>query len=219
MFEDRTARVAGLEAQGWHAVAAPPSRPCPSGAKGPADGVIGGWLWAAEERPGYDAEGSSGEPQVEPIPDAEEELAAAVALVSAGLDRLLAVDLAGVGGDKLLAAGPAVKALVSRAEAAQVALVGTIDTAGAYLGVGSATAGSWWVHHTNSDFGAARSLANAAKELRGLPVLAAAFAAGQVSFAHVRAVTDAVTSDRAAGVAALDDTLSAQVGEAGSASG
>ena len=108
-----------------------------------------------------------------------------VAAVAAAVDALAADDPAGLGWagqrERLRALGR----LVDRLEAQRVRLLAAADRSGALADDGAATAASWLRRHSTLTASQASERARLARRLAELPVIAAAFAAGDLGVVHV----------------------------------
>jgi hypothetical protein len=98
----------------------------------------------------------------------------------------------------------AVGRLIDRLEAERVRLVGVADRSGALADDGAATAAAWLRRHSTSTANQSAQRARLARRLRQLPVIAAAFAAGDLGVAH------AVQIDRLASDIGVDQITDVQ---------
>jgi len=136
-------------------------------------------------------------------------LADAVAGVEAALDRLAAVALEAEDDRVVLAAVEEQERLSSRLVAQQVRTLGHVSRTGAHGLDGAVTLNAWYRHRTRVDVGEATRRMKVVARLDRFPALAEAFAAGNVTPAHVAAVTTAATPSRMDAMADHDDTLTA----------
>jgi len=133
-------------------------------------------------------------------------LAAAVAAVE---DGLAAVALEVEDDRVVLAAVEEQERLSSRLVAQQVRTLGHVSRTGAHGLDGAVTLNAWYRNRTRVDVGEATRRMKAVARLDRFPALAEAFAAGNVTPAHVAAVTTAATPSRIDALADHDDTLTA----------
>src|ERR687895_976615 len=115
----------------------------------------------------------------------DEDLAASVV---AAVDALAADDPASLGFAGQLGRLRAVSRLVDRLEAERVRLLGVADRSGALADDGAATAASWLRRNSTLTASQANGRAKLGRHLPDLPVIAAAFAAGDVGVSHVSQV-------------------------------
>ena len=106
------------------------------------------------------------------------------------MDDLLGVPLRDLGG--LLIRD---RAAIDAAEARWLELLAAFDRRGGWALDGHGTAVSWLVHKCGLSRPAAKERLRVARELEHRPVLAAALAAGEVSFSKVRALTRILDAD------------------------
>ena len=155
------------------------------------------------------SEGQAGAVRAASGGEAAREVARAMAAFDAALSALAALDVESL---PVAAAAPLVEALVTvqrRVDSEVLRAVGRFDASGAWQLDGASSAAAWLragVRLTPSD---ARASVRAARRLRELPVLAAAFAEGEISRGHVAVVTDAMarTPARRATIAAAEPTF------------
>src|SRR3954469_19366194 len=127
---------------------------------------------------------------------------------NAGIDSLIAAVQNGAlrseGHDELSTLLREVRAAQARLEFVLLATVREVDVRGSYVAEGALSAGAWARMHTRMTPAEAASVVRAARVLGSgeLPATAAALAAGQISPAHVRAITTGV-ADAPAGAAGL----------------
>src|SRR3954468_3385052 len=131
-----------------------------------------------------------------------------LAATMTAVDSLVAVvqdgALCGEGHDELSALLRQVRAAQARLEFVLLATVRGVDVRGSYVAEGALTAGAWARMHPRMTPAEAASVVRTARVLGSgeLPATAAALAAGQISPAHVRAITAGV-ADAPAGAAGL----------------
>lgn len=173
-----------------------------------------GWSqrWCAAERPGGytaappigDRAADAGEWAGWPPPGGA---GAAVAELARAVDDLAAVDCDGEADPGLLEAVAGLQRQLNRLEAQQVRLLDAVERREAYRAEGAVTAASWLRERARLDHAQASRRVHAARRLGRLERLAGLFAAGEVTLAHVTAVTDAAVPGRMQAVAACEDTL------------
>ncbi|MBA2575268.1 MAG: DUF222 domain-containing protein, partial [Euzebyaceae bacterium] len=122
--------------------------------------------------------------------------------LAAAVDALAAADPAGESIDVVADAALAVQRLRNRLDAVGLGLLAAVDARQGYQRDGAVTTASWLRHRANLDFGRAGVLVQAARRLRGLPLLAAHLSAGDVTIDHVAAVTRAQQPAKSAAEAA-----------------
>jgi Domain of unknown function (DUF222) len=123
------------------------------------------------------------------------------------LDQLATVDLAALDPDELcdgdlLDGIPALQATLNQLSALQTRMVALVDRRDAHRVDGMVTTKTWLTGHCRIAGRDAGALVRAARRLAHLPQLAAAYAAGAVTPAHVQLITAAVTPARIATAAA-----------------
>jgi hypothetical protein len=153
---------------------------------------------AAERAPGYAAG---------PPPAAV--LDAAVAKIREGLAELAAVDAVACDGDALGDAILAVSTAASQLIAQEGRLLTVFDAQRGYRADACVRADGWLRHKTTMGPGAAKRRVRRARLLERMPLLRAAFQAGDVRVEHVDAVAYRATATRMAAVAEHDATLTA----------
>ena len=119
------------------------------------------------------------------------------------LDQLAALDVSDVDPGALLEGElldslPVVFAAISKLAALQTRLVAAADVRQAHRADGMVTMRAWLTGHLRMSGNEATGYLRAGRRLEQLPELAAAFAEGALSFAHVQVVTAAVTPARVA---------------------
>jgi len=134
-------------------------------------------------------------------------LSEALAGLAAAVDVLARVDLDGESDRGVLAAAVEVQRLSNRLGGVQLLVLDSVDRREAYSLDAAVTAASWLRHRTRMDHGQATRLSRAAVRLRQLPKLEAALAAGDISLAHVTAVTTAAVPRRMQAVIEVEETL------------
>jgi hypothetical protein len=111
------------------------------------------------------------------------------------------LDLADVGDEALLELAPATCTGVNKLNALLTRVVGAADRRQVQRADGMLTMKSWLTGHCRMSGAEAAGLVRAGRRLDELPELAAAYADGRVSAAHVQVVTAAVTPARVAAAA------------------
>jgi len=134
-------------------------------------------------------------------------LARALNRLHEAIDGLAAVDVAGESDEELLAAAVEFERVAARLAAQQLRVLAAAHRRESYAAHGSVTMASWYRWHARLDHGEAARRVQAAVRLGHFPLLAGALAAGEVSAAHVLAVTRAAIPERAAVIAEHEDTL------------
>ena len=150
---------------------------------------------ARERGVGYDV--------VPPRPTAAE----ALAQLDAAIAVLGQVDWRGETEDTVNAAVVGLQRRVNQVAAQALRPIGQLQARSSYRRDGAVTAASWLRNRTNMDHGPAQRLCAAASRLRSLDQLRDAFVAGDVSLAHVTAITDAAVPTRFEAIAAVEDSL------------
>jgi Domain of unknown function (DUF222) len=107
------------------------------------------------------------------------------AALVAAVDGLASDDPVPLGFEGQLTRLRMVSRLIDRLEAQRVRLLGVAERSGALTDDGGATAASWLRHNTTLAASQAKQRARLARCLPDLPVVAAAFAAGDLGVAHV----------------------------------
>lgn len=82
-----------------------------------------------------------------------------------------------------------------------------LDSRSAYRFDGAVSAASWLRYRTHMDPATTSRLVTAARRLKDLPRLTAAFASGATSYLHVAAITDAAVPQRAAAISQMEQVL------------
>lgn len=160
---------------------------------------------AREEAADYVAATSAaGAGEITELPPSLDEALAAIEAAIAVLDE---VDTSIESDEAVRAAAVALPAKVARLQARHVGVVGEVDRRGAYAPDGAITMAAWYRNRANCDPAEAQALVAASRRLRELPAVADAFAAGDISWAHVTAVTRAATPQRMAAIAEHQTTL------------
>ena len=136
-------------------------------------------------------------------------LDAAVAKIREGLADLAAVDVSACDSDGLGEALLAVSAAVSQLTAQEARLLTVFDAQRGYRADACVRADGWLRHKTTIGPGAAKRRMRRAKLLARMPLLRAAFEAGQVRVEHVDAIVYRATPTRLGAVAEHDATLTA----------
>ena len=107
--------------------------------------------------------------------------------------------------DDLLGALTSWAGRVAAGEAELLRLLGELDARGTWATWGALSSAHWAAWRLGLSPGTARERVRVARRLRELPVLSAAMATGAVSFAQVRAITRAATTDDEAADWSVDD--------------
>ena len=165
---------------------------------------------ARERGAGYDAGGAEPQAQAGAQPDAaapRSPAAEAIAQLDAALEALAQVDWQRESADAVRAASVKLQRRVNRLTAESLRPVEQLEARQAYRFDGAVSAASWLRNRTNMDPATAARLCTAARRLRRLPLLRSAFAAGEVSLAHVTAVTEAAVPNRFDAIASMESTL------------
>ena len=167
---------------------------------------------ARERAGGYDAQPSPPPDDAQPSPppdDARPASPAEVALVQldAALDAYAAVDWSRECADAVRAASVQLQSRVNRLTAQALRPLEQLQARQAYTADGAASPASWLRNRTNMDPATAARACTAARRLRGLPQLRAAFEAGDVSLAHVTAVTEAAVPNRFDAISVMQPVL------------
>ncbi|MDQ3707950.1 MAG: HNH endonuclease [Actinomycetota bacterium] len=131
----------------------------------------------------------------------------ALAGLAAAVDALARVDLDGECDRGVLDAAVQLQRLSNRLDGAQLRVLDVADRREAYTLDGAVTSASWLRHRARIDHGLATRLSHAAVRLRQLPKLREALAAGNITLAHVTAVTQAAVPLRMPAVIEVEDTL------------
>jgi hypothetical protein len=135
----------------------------------------------------------------------------AVQHLGAQLDRLAAVDLDTVPTGLLGAQIADLDRAEARLAAQKARRVAAFDARGGAELDGSPTTGAWLRARTRAGHRDAATLVRTARQLRALPAVAAALAAGEVSWAHATTIAPALTDTHsrldAAGAAAVETAL------------
>lgn len=131
----------------------------------------------------------------------------ALAAIEHGLDLLATVVLDGEDDRAVLHATVTVQRQANWLAALHLGLVGRADETGAYVDDGAATLAAWLRPRTLLDAGECSRRVTAGARLWRFPALAAAAREGEISAAHVMAVTSAAVPRRAATIAAHDEVL------------
>ncbi|MDQ3538600.1 MAG: 13E12 repeat family protein [Actinomycetota bacterium] len=134
-------------------------------------------------------------------------LSRALAGLSAAVDALAEVELDGETDRGVLDATVELQRLGDRLASVQLRVLDEVDRRDAYTLDAAVTSASWLRHRTRIDHGQASRLTRAAARLRQLPGLGAALAAGDISLAHLTAVTQAAVPRRMAAITEVEDTL------------
>jgi hypothetical protein len=134
-------------------------------------------------------------------------LADAVAKLADARAALAAVDVDAEDDRALLDAALELATLDNQVAAQQVRVLEAADRREAYREDGALTLASWQRHRSSVDHGTSTRLVQAARRLRGLPLLRQAFTEGAVTLAHVWAVTDAAGPRRAEAIADNEEAL------------
>ena len=140
---------------------------------------------------------------VPPRPTAVE----AIAQLDAAITTLGQVDWKSEADATVNAAAVGMQRRVNQVQAQALRPVEQMAARNSYRADGAVTASSWLRNRTNMDHGPAQRLCAAATRLRGLSGLRDAFMAGDVSLAHVTAITDAAVPTRYESIAAVQDSL------------
>jgi hypothetical protein len=127
--------------------------------------------------------------------------------VVAAVDALVADDPAVLGFAGLLGRLRAVSRLVDRLEAERVRLLRVADRSGALKDDGAATAASWLRRNSTLTASQANTRAKIARGVPDLPVIAAAFAAGDMGVSHVTQVLGLCRDVGYDNVAEIQDAL------------
>ena len=140
-------------------------------------------------------------------PAPRDEITAALQRVRAAAAALAAADLDGCDDRGVLDALVAAQTAENTLAAARTRLLAEAERRQAYAEDGAVTLASWYRGRARLDAGEATRRVHAARRLRALPELEAAFLAGEVTQAHVTAVTEACVPNRAAAVGEYEDIL------------
>jgi hypothetical protein len=170
----------------------------------PGEAAGPGWVTAAEREPGYDARPPGA--RFDPGSSAGG-LAGCVEGLAASLEALGGAEVDAETDTDLLAAAVGLQRLAERLAAQQLRVLGAVERREAYGRDGAVTAASWLRERTGMDHGRAVSWVEAARRLPRLPELQAALLGGEVSFAHVTAVTRAAVPTRMDVIASFDGVL------------
>lgn len=127
--------------------------------------------------------------------------------LEAAVDTLAAVALDDEGAGEVAAAAVRLQRLGERVAHAGVMALGEVDRREVFAADGAATVAAWVRTRANLNPGRASQLASAARRLRRLPALDVAFAGGQVSLAHVTAITDAAVPQRMDAIVQAEEVL------------
>jgi len=113
-------------------------------------------------------------------------------VVGEALDRLDQDDPAGLSDAELGAELVGLRRLLDAAEARWLRMLAAFDRRGAGAGAGAVTTGAWLRSACRMSPGAAAERVAVARRLEGMPVLAGALGAGEVSYPHARLIARAV---------------------------
>jgi hypothetical protein len=117
------------------------------------------------------------------------------------------VDWSAAAEDEVTAAALDLQRQANRLAAAQLDVLAAVDRRGLHLLDGAVTTASWFRNRTGIDPATAARMCNAARRLAFLPHLAAALADGDITLAHVTAVTSSAVPRRQDVFANADETL------------
>ncbi|HVM19581.1 MAG TPA: hypothetical protein VM307_06450 [Egibacteraceae bacterium] len=133
--------------------------------------------------------------------------AAALSQLEAAVAAVQAVDWDGEAASSAGAAAVELQRLGNRLAAGQLAAIAAVGRRQVFRADGAVTSASWLGARANLDAAAATRLCTTAWRLADLPVLAQALADGDVSLAHVVAVTEAAVPQRRDAVVACEQAL------------
>ena len=139
--------------------------------------------------------------------DAAGGLAAAQEHLRAAREALAAVDLDTESDDDIAEATDELHRLGNQLDAAQLDLLRAVDARKIHMREGAVTMVAWLRLRTRIDHRAAFRFSQAARLLPRFPALAGRLAGGEISLAHVFAVTDRAKPRRVDGLTEYDDTL------------
>lgn len=166
----------------------------PAAARGPVRGVAGG----------PSPTGGAARPVA---PDTTAEWAAAVAAGQGAVDRLSATDLGRVPHETLAETVVALRRLADRIDAEWMRWVREFDRRGAAAEEGALSTAAWLRERCHLQHGTAADRVRVARALERLPVTGAAFAAGDLSYAHARVLAGAPTPSTRAQYAEIEPVL------------
>jgi Domain of unknown function (DUF222) len=121
-----------------------------------------------------------------------------VSELRSALDALRSIDLAALSGPERLELVAELSGARNQLDAALTSAVRAAETADAHATDGAVSMPAWLRGHCRLAAGEATAIVSSGRRLEQLPALAAAFADGAVSAAHVRVVTSALTPRRVA---------------------
>lgn len=123
------------------------------------------------------------------------------------IDQLAAVDLALLPDVELTDELLTLRSQIDQLEAQWTRRVGAAHRRGTYDADGAVSMGAWLQQRCRLAPGAARDRVNAAHRLDELPETVAAFAAGEIGWAHVQVIAGVATDDRRGQVIACESIL------------
>jgi hypothetical protein len=161
---------------------------------------------AAEHTPGYDSGGqpagnAAHDPAVAPT------AAQALAQLDAALAALARVDFSAEPDGEVNTTAVALQRRVNQLQALALRPLSIMSRRETYRGDGAVTAASWLRVRTRMDAPAAARLCTAARRLTNLPLLRQAFLRGDVTLAHVTAITEAAVPNRYEAIRAVEQPL------------
>ena len=164
--------------------------------------------WVAAEKGGaYEAGAAAEAPPLSRWSAAAPPAVEALEGLTAAIERLAQVDWDAEDAETLTSVAVALQTQANKLAGQQLGSLAAVDRVNAHAVDGSATLASWWRNRTSMDYPAATAMAHWAVRLGWLPRLRAALEAGDVTLAHVTAVTGAATGQRLETIAAADATL------------
>ena len=131
----------------------------------------------------------------------------ALAQARAALAALDQVDWSREDNATVRAAAVDMQRLVNQLSAQALRPVADVDRREAYIHEGAVSTASWLRNRVNMDPAVAARVCAAARRLRGLPLLSSAFAAGDVSLAHVTAITEVAVPNRFEAISSVEKIL------------
>ena len=146
-------------------------------------------------------------PSQRPVDVEASPAAQAIAALDAAVEQLAAVDWEREDNASVRAAAVALQRRVSQLQAQALRPIEQVDRRQAYQYDGAVSTASWLRNRINTDPGPAAKLVTAAKRLPRLPLLAEAFDAGEVTLAHVVAMTEAAIPQRFAAISLVEQAL------------
>jgi len=138
---------------------------------------------------------------------------------SVSIDALLGVDAGGLADAGLAERLVALHEASARLDAARVETMGLFDTRGVWALDAARNGPGWVTARTGASFGLARSDQALARDLREMPLVAAAFATGRLTRDQVRALTTARVPELADAFAACEQILVEEIARSSVAAG